>query len=181
MSAPRRAPSATGRRFPSALPTAGRAAVRAAVRAAGLAIAMGIVSCAPDPGPAEDETPAAFQSVELLATDYAFGVPATLAAGPAVFTLNNVGAVDHEVGIGLLREGVAFGELTEALNAGEDPEPLFSDFLGLLFADPGRVSGGGIYADLLAGRSYALVCFLQDEPDAPPHFALGMAAGFDVP
>lgn len=115
--------------------------------------------------------------VTVVGTDYAFEAPDTLPPGPTVFVLDNRGVVQHEVGMGLLKEGVTIEDALAAQQAGDDP---LEATLGFVYADPEERSPGRLFVDLQPGRRYGLVCFLQDRPDAPPHTELGMHHDFVV-
>jgi hypothetical protein len=119
--------------------------------------------------------------VAIRGADYAFVLPDTITAGPNAISLENVGEVEHEMAIARLKPGVTLAQVLETMEAGGDPEELLEEFVGVLFADPGQSSPGQLLVDLVSGRTYALMCFFQDEPEAPPHTALGMVASFDVP
>ena len=123
---------------------------------------------------------AAPQMVSITGVDYAFAVPDSIMAGPTVLRLENAGAVDHELAIARLREGVTLAQVLEAMEAGRDPEDLMEEGVGVLFASPGEASVGQLLVDLVSGSTYAFLCFLQDDPDAPPHNALGMVASVEV-
>ena len=74
-----------------------------------------------------------------------------------------------------------FVQLPSTLAAGPT---LFSavvdSLIGILIARPGEGSGGQLYADLISGRSYIVVCMLKDTPSSRPHTDLGMIGTFRV-
>ena len=121
------------------------------------------------------------RAVTITGTDYAFVVPGTLEAGPTLLTLENPGTVDHEMALARLRPGVTLAAALEAMEAGADDDEFLEQPVGVLFAAPGEVSGGQLLVDLVSGATYALICFLRDSPDDPPHLALGMVATLSVP
>lgn len=112
-----------------------------------------------------------------MGTDYAFEVPDTLPPGPTLFVLENRGAVEHELGMGLLKEGLTMEGALAAEEAGEDP---LEESLGFLYADSEERSPSGLFVALQPGRRYGVVCFLPDHPDAPTHEELGMYDSFIV-
>lgn len=118
-----------------------------------------------------------FHEVTVVAKDYAFELPDTLPAGPTLFTFLNRGAVKHEMGIGLLAEGLTMQEALEAEQRGEDA---VEESLGFIFADPGQGSPSRLVADLKPGRRYGLVCFLRNDSESKPHVQLGMYDSFVV-
>ena len=135
-------------------------------------VGASLVACNPDAPP---------RSVVVSGSDYAFAVPDTIPPGPTAFSLDNTGRVDHEVGIARLKPGVTLAQAWETMQAGGDADALVAETVGVLFAQPGHGSAGRLVVDLVAGSTYALMCFLQDSPDDPPHTALGMMASFAVP
>jgi hypothetical protein len=121
--------------------------------------------------------------VAIVGTDYAFvQLPATLPAGPTLFSFENRGAKRHELSIALLKAGVQAESLVVA--GGQLPSvssrAVSDSIVGILIARPAERSGGQLYVNLIAGRSYIIVCTLRDTPDAPPHTSLGMIGGFRV-
>lgn len=134
----------------------------------GLSVGWILAGCTAEPS---------FNEVTVVGTDYAFEAPDTLPPGPTLFVLENRGAVEHEVGMGLLKEGMTIEGALEAQASGEDP---LDATLGFLYADPEEQSPGQLLVDLQPGRRYGLVCLLQDHPDAPTHTELGMHHDFVV-
>lgn len=150
-------------------------------------------ACAGPDGEAADATPqaadastdveaadAAVNAVTVIGLDYAFGGPRTLPPGPTSIAFENRGEVDHEMILVLLREGVTLDQVLEGVAAGADPGDFTEGGAAILIVGPGETAGSRVQVDLLPGRTYALVCNLQDEPDAPPHAALGMVAALEV-
>jgi len=119
----------------------------------------------------------------VIGTDYAFlHLPATLGAGPTLFSFENRGTKRHEMSIALLRAGVTADSLIARGSLMTVSSRAVSDSLiGLLVARPGEWAGGQLYAVLLPGRTYVVVCTLRDTPDALPHAVLGMVGTFRVP
>lgn len=147
-------------------PRGGRTTLTLAI--VGLSVGWMLSGCTTEPS---------FNEVTVVGTDYAFEAPDTLPPGPTLFVLENRGAVEHEVGMGLLKEGMTIEDALEAERSGEDP---LDATLGFLYADPEDQSPGQLLVDLQSGRRYGLVCLLQDHPDAPPHTELGMYHGIVV-
>ena len=123
------------------------------------------------------------EEVTVVGTDYAFDAPTELSAGETTITFRNDGAVDHEMVLVRLREAGTFDDAIAALQAGGDPDALFEQFFeangAVVFATPGTTGGSRLAVDLTEGE-YAIFCFFQDAPDAPPHVELGMLANFNV-
>jgi hypothetical protein len=114
-----------------------------------------------------------------VATDYAFAAPDSVASGLTAFILENRGAQQHEMFIGLLRPGVAVAQIVAAAQHGTNFRLLPDVYLdgamhGALFAWPGSMSPARLTVDLLHGRTYLLLCTFRDSAAAPQHAALGM-------
>jgi hypothetical protein len=88
--------------------------------------------------------------------------------------------VRHEMSVALLKPGVTMQQVVER-GQGISARAVSDSIVGILIARPGEPSGGALFANLLKGRSYIVVCTLKDKPDAKPHAELGMIATFDVP
>ena len=118
-------------------------------------------------------------TIPIVARDYSFDAPDTVAAGLATFTFENRGTRQHEVLIGLLRPGVTPSVILEAAQHGttlrQVPEVYLDGAMsGALFAWPGTTSPARLTLDLLRGRSYLLLCTFRDSTATPQHAALGM-------
>ena len=117
------------------------------------------------------------QQIDVIANDYAFlPLPASISAGPTLFTLVNRGKVFHEVNIARLKPGVTVAEFTKA-------EPLrrremIERSVGILIAGPGNSPDGRILVNLLKGSPYVAYCQFRDTPEAPAHLMLGMYTSF---
>jgi hypothetical protein len=120
--------------------------------------------------------------VAIVGADYSFvQPPSTLTAGPTLFSFENRGLKRHEMSVVLLRPDVTVDEL---LRAGEQlsvsSRAVSDSIVGLLLARPGERSGGQLYVNLIAGRTYVMICTLKDTPDARRHMDLGMITSFRV-
>lgn len=118
--------------------------------------------------------------VEVIGLDYAFSMPDSVDAGRAAFKFTNKGKVPHEYNVVLLKQGVTVGQYIDAANKEQGLAELRDAPVGVLFADPGKSSGGVLSAELLPGRSYAVQCIFTDSANAPTHRQLGMFKGFAV-
>jgi hypothetical protein len=112
------------------------------------------------------------------ATDYAFTVPAKVATGPATFRLENRGKVPHEMALGRLRAGITADSALAYAAAGQDVGALADGIVGILIAGPGETSIGAVTTDLVAGRTYLMICQFKDADSLPPHIVMGMQASF---
>ena len=137
-----------------------------------------------------------FTDVSITTSEYTFGgLPTELAAGPAVFTVQNIGEEVHEVLVMRKNDGVT--ETAEEIIALPDEEAMTkATMAGIAFGFPGSTS----YTTMdLAPGDYIAVCFLpqgatpevmaqmSDAPDAtmppeagPPHAMAGMLQEFTV-
>lgn len=118
--------------------------------------------------------------VTVVGLDYAFQAPDTLPPGRTEFAFENRGEVDHEMILVRLKEGVTLEEVMEGVRGGDDPGVYTEGGPGILIAGPGQTTASRLAVELLPGRTYALVCNFRDEPDDPPHTALGMRSTFEV-
>jgi len=113
--------------------------------------------------------------VPIVATDYAFRAVDTLGAGPVAFTLDNQGRVALEVVIGPLRPGATPAQVRDLLATGAEADSL-QDGVAVLLASPGQRAFGQLAAELLPGRTHALICYFRDGDTLPAHSRLGMVA-----
>ncbi len=127
--------------------------------------------------PAVAPSPLAQQSVTVVATDYHFDLPATLAAGPTTFTIVNRGREAHHLQLERLEGGHTLADLLAALEAGGPPPAWSVDAGGPNAADPGGRSLPTT-VDLLPG-TYAALCVIPG-PGGVPHAMKGMAQQFTV-
>ena len=114
------------------------------------------------------------RAVDITAVNYAFQAPATLSPGPAVFRLNNLGSVPHEVQLFIFKSGIAADSGRALLRQGRVPDSLSDSSGAVLIAAPHTTTPEAVYIDLQPGRLYALVCEFRDSAGAPRHSALGM-------
>jgi len=149
---------------------------RFATLATGLA-ASGFTACVPEQAATPDSDP---NAVTVVGVDYAFAAPDTLPPGPTVITFENRGAVSHEVILTRLKAGTTLEDVLNGVREGADPDDFTEGGAVVLIAAAGTTSESRVMVDLIAGRTYALVCSFQDEPEAPPHFQLGMRTSFYV-
>lgn len=128
--------------------------------------------------PTAAATPA---DVTIVARDYAYDMPDTIAAGLVHFTMTNQGKVVHEAQFFRLAPGFTVDQLLTALQgpppAGASGPPPFSATGGLNNIEP----GGHQEALLnLQPGTYVALCFDTDPGDSTPHFAKGMLKQFMV-
>lgn len=115
---------------------------------------------------------------EIVARDYSFDVDVT---GPGTIAFRNEGPDQHHhavlVDFGTNSLEVAEQAIGPLLQAGEDEPPpeiegldmeaVNFDFGGSSVFGPGL--GGTFEADVVAGNTYAVVCFISDRAGGPPH------------
>lgn len=114
------------------------------------------------------------QEVTIVAHDYAFQFPESLAAGPTTFRFRNDGKVDHEMFMVPLKPGVTWADAMQRAKAGENTDSLYDHMIGVLIAKAGVTTPGALSVDLLPNRTYAFFCWFKDGPDKKQHSDLGM-------
>ena len=119
------------------------------------------------------------QRIAIVARDYAFDAPDTLAAGPATFQLTNRGRMQHELVIFGARPGVSAAQMLNAPTA-EARRALADPMVGVLFAPTSRPVSAELQTTLEAGRWYILFCGIRDSLNMPVHYQLGMVDSFYV-
>lgn len=110
----------------------------------------------------------------IVATDYAFRYPATLAPGRHTFVMRNDGKQRHQMSIELLKQGVTVDSLMKVAKAGGDVYALMDGSFGLVHARAGTHHLGSLTIDMLPEREYLIACFFRDTPTSPEHVDLGM-------
>jgi len=121
--------------------------------------------------------PAAPQTVTVVATDYHFDLPATLAAGPTTFTIVNHGREAHHLQLERLEQGHSLADFLAALKKGGPPPAWAVDVGGPNAADPG---GRSLPATVeLRPGTYAALCVIPGA-DGIPHAMKGMVQQFTV-
>jgi len=118
--------------------------------------------------------------VTVIGRDYAFEAPEVLPPGPTAIEFENRGEVDHEMVLVRLKAGMTMDDVMAAIRSGKDRDALMEGGPAVLIASPHRTSPSRLLVDLVAGRTYVLVCNFKDKPDAKPHVALGMRTSFRV-
>jgi plastocyanin len=114
------------------------------------------------------------QEFEVIATEYAFeGVPATLEAGEATFTLVNEGQEPHAMSLAKINDDRPLEELLQLPQ--KEVQQVIED-AGQAEARPGKSKT--FTAELESGR-YGYVCFITTE-DGTPHAFEGMFGEFTV-
>ena len=112
------------------------------------------------------------KTLSIVGRDYAFQAPDTIAAGPVLISFVNRGTVRHELVLYVASEG---SSLTDYLGASSPLQrQTLGRTIGLLAAEPGQPSPGRLITELVQGRTYVLLCNLQNAADQPPHSRLGM-------
>jgi hypothetical protein len=125
------------------------------------------------------------EEVKIVGLDFAFDAPAVLHAGMTTFVFENPGQVRHEMIIALLRPGVTEEQIKEAHQAGISLQKQMEQFrdgeiLGILLARPRQGSPGKLLVDLVRGRTYLIICQIEDPQGMPRHNVLGMYRTFRV-
>jgi len=110
-------------------------------------------------------------NVAVIGLEYAFQAPDSLRAELTAFGFENRGKMRHEVIIYRLRAGVSPDSV---FHVDQPTRRTLTETVGILIAEPGEKALGRILVDLSPGRTYILVCGLQDAPEKPRHLTLGM-------
>lgn len=142
---------------------------------AGLLLASS--ACRPEESPQQEMSMAAAvpNVVTVIATDFAYQVPAEIPAGLTTLAMVNQGSEAHHAQLIKLDEGKSLADFL-ALGEGA-PQPSWVSFVGgPNAADPGATVAA---TSILEPGHYAIVCWIPS-PDGVPHIAKGMAAEFDV-
>jgi hypothetical protein len=113
------------------------------------------------------------EDVKIIGRDFMFDAPAMLDVGMTTFGFENPGEVRHEMIIVLLRPAVTAQHITEALQSAITLRKVREQFgegdiLGILLAN------------LVHGRTYLIICQVEEPPGAPRHNMLGMYTTFRV-
>ena len=146
------------------------------VRVAPLVLAMLLLVAVPQLGAEE---------VKIIGRDFSFDAPPILRAGITTFVFENPGAVRHEMIIVPLRQGVTEQQIAEAHQAGIPLRKQMEQFadgeaLGILLAKSRQSSSGKLVVELIPGKTYLLLCQLEDPQGMPRHNVLGMYKTFKV-
>jgi hypothetical protein len=117
--------------------------------------------------------------INFDASDYAYTLPDTIAAGQVTLVMRNVGQVAHQAQLMKLNAGVSIQQVTTALQQSGENAALALVSLG---GGPGVLDPGPnneqVTVDLQEGN-YIVICFLVDS-DGVPHFAKGMVKPLQV-
>lgn len=133
-------------------------------------------SAAATPVAAAASTP---PEVTIVATDFAYEAPDTIAGGLVSLKLVNNGKTLHHVQLLRLLDGKTYADLTEGLKhmkPGSPPPPWIEDVVGPNSPEPGAESR--LIRELTPGN-YAIICFV-DTPDHVPHVMKGMIKSLTV-
>lgn len=117
-------------------------------------------------------------ALEVVATEYAFAMPQTVAAGPTEITVRNDGQEDHQAQVARLNTGVTIDQFNAEL---QNPDPSAALGLVTLVGGPTGVAPGESVttgSDLEPGP-HVFLCFLSGE-DGVPHLAKGQIAVLEV-
>jgi len=116
----------------------------------------------------------------IVANDYAFTYPRTVAPGRHRFVFVNAGKQRHEINVARLKAGVTPRQIAEADQKDADINPLLDQALGVLHALGGQSPAGMLELEMVAGRVYLLECGFSDTEKSPPHYKLGMSGTITV-
>ena len=118
--------------------------------------------------------------VTIVATDYAYQVPAVVPSGMTAFRFVNRGTHPHEVQLFRFLPSVSAKAARAYLVAGNVPDSAADPSGSVLIALPGVTAHEEVLIPLVRGERYALMCEFRDAPSKPKHTMLGMVALLDV-
>ncbi len=143
----------------------------ATARAAAVAVAVLLASCQSSPPSAVDAPlPTGAPVVDVTMTDFAFQLRRPVPAGRVVFRVRNAGRVVHRLSMLPLSEDVP--PIEQQLRGTH--RRAVSPFAGIYDRDPGQ--HGAFAVDLVRGRRYAFVCFVNGPEGS--HALKGMTVEF---
>ena len=116
----------------------------------------------------------------IVANDYSFRYPRTVAPGRHRFVFVNAGKQRHEINLARLKPGVTARQIADADQKDADINPFLDQALGVLHALGGRIPAGMLEVEMVAGREYLLECGFADSDKSPPHYKLGMSGTISV-
>ncbi len=133
------------------------------------ALALALAACSRQAPPPPPPPPAGPHIVTIVATDYAFAAPDTIAAGLTTFTLLNQGREPHQAVI-VGASAKTWDEIRSAMMS-QGPIAPWLSFPG----GPAVVSAGDSSnaTTRLEPGNYFIVCFIPS-PDGVPHVSKGM-------
>ncbi len=139
----------------------------------------------------EAEAPVADARIELMEMMF-HGTPEEIAAGPAVWEVENLGVQLHEMFVAQIAPGFTYEQVSGMLLTPPDATPEGMDHASpeAAMMAPPFTSVGGVapmstgYTNYVpfdfAPGEYFAICFVPDPESGAPHAALGMIMGFTV-
>jgi hypothetical protein len=118
--------------------------------------------------------------VTIVATDYAYQVPAVVPSGMTAFRFVNRGTHPHEVQLFRFLPTVSAKVARAYLVAGNVPDSAADPSGSVLIAYPGVTAHEEVLIPLVRGERYALMCEFRDAPAKPKHTTLGMVTLLEV-
>jgi hypothetical protein len=118
--------------------------------------------------------------VTIVATDYAYQVPAVVPSGMTAFRFVNRGTHPHEVQLFRFLPSVSAKAARAYLVAGNVPDSAADPSGSVLIAYPGVTAHEEVLIPLVRGERYALMCEFRDAPAKPKHTTLGMVTLLEV-
>jgi len=124
--------------------------------------------------------PGPLRHVTIVATDYAYRVPASVPPGMTAFRFINQGTHPHEVQLFRFLPSVTAQTARAYLAAGAVPDSAADASGSVLIALPGVTAHEEVLVSLAPGERYGLMCEFRDAPAKPKHTTLGMVALLEV-
>ena len=130
--------------------------------------------------PLANQQASSIRHVTIVATDYAYQVPAVVPSGMTAFRFVNRGTHPHEVQLFRFLPSVSAKAAHAYLVAGNVPDSAADPSGSVLIAYPGVTAHEEVLIPLVRGERYALMCEFRDAPAKPKHTTLGMVALLEV-
>jgi len=130
--------------------------------------------------PSRLQQASSIRHVTIVATDYAYRVPAVVPPGMTAFRFVNRGTHPHEVQLFRFLPSVSAKAARAYLVAANVPDSAADPSGSVLIAFPGVTAHEEVLIPLVRGERYALMCEFRDAPAKPKHTMLGMVALLEV-
>ena len=130
--------------------------------------------------PSRFQQASSIRHVTIVATDYAYQVPAVVPSGMTAFRFVNRGTHPHEVQLFRFLPSVSAKAARAYLASGNVPDSAADPSGSVLIAYPGVTAHEEVLIQLVRGEVYGLICGFRDAPTKPKHATLGMVTLLEV-
>lgn len=142
--------------------------------------ALTFIACGDGNGAGDSEgepaAPPEQNRFEVVMTEYAFEMPASITGGTVTLEFTNSGDIPHEAAFGSISGDHDLDDVMKALEGGGFPKWM-NDLAGIPVLDSGATAS--MTRDLEPGR-YVFLCFLPVPGKGAPHASEGMVHVFDA-